>query len=102
VTSNFVIDALAVYRLTRLVTRDTITDDLRETVQGEIQTAATAGIITQKTSDRFAYLIECDWCMSIWVAAVAYSLKKYVPHVWGTISHILAASAVAGALANQE
>jgi hypothetical protein len=49
-----------------------------------------------------AYLIECDWCTSVWVgAAVVYTSAQYVdlPYpwlVWG------AASAVTGLLVNVE
>jgi hypothetical protein len=100
--NGFVIDALAVYRITRLVTRDTITEELRETIAQEIQTTVQAGLITQKTADKLTYLMECDWCMSIWVATIACFFKKYIPHVWDTIKYIMAASAVAGALSNQE
>ena len=44
--------ALATYRLTRLVTADKITEPLRERV----------------TSRWLGYLVQCDWCLSIWVA----------------------------------
>jgi len=101
-TSNFVIDALAIYRLTRLVTRDTITEGLRETIEKEIQTMVSSGLTTQKNADKIVYLMGCDWCMSIWVAAFAYTLRKYVPAVWDTLKYVLAASAVTGALASQE
>ncbi len=101
-TNNFVIDALAIYRLTRLVTRDTITGELRETIENEIQTTVSSKLITQKTGDKLVYLMGCDWCMSIWVATFAYTLKKHVPQVWDTLKYVLAASAVTGALASQE
>lgn len=99
---NFVIDALAVYRLTRLVTRDTITEEIRETIKQELQTTAEAGIAPEKSIQKIVYFLECDWCMSVWVASAAYCMKKYIPETWSTISYVLAASAVAGALANQE
>jgi hypothetical protein len=46
--------ALATYRLTRLVTTDTILARPREWVQARY--------------DRLGYLVGCDWCSSIWIA----------------------------------
>jgi hypothetical protein len=99
---TFIVDALAVYRLTRLATRDTITEQLRETIEQEIGTLTEARIIKPQTQEKLVYLMGCDWCMSIWVATTALLLKRYVPDIWRKISYVAAASAVAGTLANNE
>ena len=99
---NFVIDALAVYRLTRLATRDEITEGLRETIEKELGTAVDAKLVTQKTGEKLVYMLRCDWCMSIWVALFALILKKYVPDLWNNLRYVLAASAATGMIATYE
>lgn len=49
---------LAVWRLTRLVTRDKLTESIRFWVAGKLGAAS-----------KLTYLIHCHWCSSIWVAA---------------------------------
>jgi hypothetical protein len=48
----FIIAGLATYRVTRLITADKITEALRQRV----------------TSKWLGYLVQCDWCLSIWLA----------------------------------
>jgi hypothetical protein len=45
---------LATYRLTRLVTADRILDRLRAWAE--------------RSNSTLGYLVNCDWCLSIWVA----------------------------------
>lgn len=99
---NFVVDVLAIYRLTRLATRDEITEGLRETIEKELGTAVDAKLITEKTGEKLVYMLRCDWCMSIWVALFAFTLKRYVPHVWNNLKYVLAASAATGMIASYE
>ncbi len=53
---GFVVAALAVARLARLVTVDEITAPLRREVA--------------KRGDTLAYFITCPWCVSVWIAPV--------------------------------
>jgi hypothetical protein len=53
-TTWLVITMLATYRLTRIVTADEITKNIR-------------GWVVDR-SEWFGYLVTCDWCLSIWVA----------------------------------
>ena len=99
---NLVLDLLAVHRLTRLITRDEITEPLRETIEKEIGTAVDAKIITAATADRLAYLIRCDWCASIWAAGFALAMKRYLPDTWANLRYVLAASTVTGFIASYE
>lgn len=50
----FVLAILATYRATRLVTADMITERFRDWVDAR--------------SETFGYLVQCDWCTSIWLA----------------------------------
>lgn len=71
-----VVDALACYRLTRLVTTDRITAPLRDRVPFEV--------------------ITCDWCIGQWVAFGVVAARKVAPKLWGPVALALAYSAVAG------
>jgi hypothetical protein len=71
-----VVDALATYRLTILVTRDAITEPLRR--------------------GRRAIFWACTWCTSIWIAAVVVALTRFWPTEWQYPAMLLALSAVAG------
>lgn len=84
-----VVTILAVARLTRLITTDTILDPPR------------TWLVRRLTSDRLKYLMLCDWCMSVWVAAVTAPAAWYWWHEpWFLIPAIgLAATYVAGFLA---
>lgn len=78
-------DTLAVYRLTKLVTDDKITEDLRD-------------LIFQKLphGHKLRYLITCGWCVSIWAALAIFTLRKVSPETANFVSGILATSAVTG------
>ena len=65
-----VVYALAVARVTGIVTTDTITETIRDNIIGWLDDRpGTLG-------SYLAYLITCPWCASIWIAAVA------APLVW--------------------
>lgn len=49
-----ILAVLATYRLTRLVTADMISENFRSWVDSRSKT--------------LGYLVECDWCTSIWLA----------------------------------
>lgn len=79
--------ALATYRLTRLVTTDTLTAPAREWVQARY--------------DRIGYLVGCDWCSSMWLALGPVLLGVLAPDsAWTLVLlGIPAASAVVGIMA---
>jgi hypothetical protein len=58
--------ALATYRLTRLVTTDTLSAPAREWVQARY--------------DRLGYLVGCDWCSSMWLAPGPVLLGVLAPN----------------------
>lgn len=99
--------ALAVARVTRLVTSDKITEGIRyrfvasrlRRKYGVSPTAEQMG-----SPPMLAYLIMCPWCISIWIGA---ALAPFVA-LWGTRPWLwapafaLAASYVSGFLAQRE
>jgi hypothetical protein len=85
-----IVDALAVYRLVRLVQRDTITNRPRAWL-----------------NDRYAggWLMEltiCPWCLSVWIAAAVCTATYFIPTVWSWFAAPLALSAAAGWLSDRE
>jgi hypothetical protein len=86
---TFVILALAAFRITRLITTDTIFDPLREKIWNKFP----------PNRINIGYLITCDWCTSIWVAPIVIFSYVLVPSVVFVVSLVLATSAVVGFLA---
>lgn len=82
---SLVIDTVAVYRLTKLITDDLITEDLRNLVYNHTQ-----------PSSKLRYLITCGWCSSFWAAVAIVSLRRISPDAANIISTALALSAVTG------
>jgi Protein of unknown function (DUF1360) len=78
-------DTLAVYRLTKLVTDDKITEDLRDLIFEKLP-----------RGHKLAYLITCGWCVSIWAGIAIFTLRKVSPETANYVSGILATSAVTG------
>ncbi len=84
------VDALATYRLTRLLVRDEITRRPRRWLADHYEGWA-------------VYLSTCMWCMSVWVAgAVVVVLTYFVPYGWSFVASVLAFSAVTGYLGSRE
>lgn len=80
-----VLDALAVFRLTRLILDDSITAFIRNP-------------IVKNGPDKAMELFTCPWCMSVWMAAAVVALQSTVPSLWIYPAAVLAFSAVAGLL----
>jgi hypothetical protein len=83
---NLVVDAVAVYRLTKLVIDDEILADIREKVWEKYPPETT----------KIGYLTTCPWCVSIWMAGLVFALRKVSPELATYISSTLAASAATG------
>ena len=80
-----VVDALAVYRLCRLVARDSITRPFRAWLEREY----TGPLVTLST---------CVWCLSVTAAAAVVALTWWIPLIWSYVAAALALSAAAGLL----
>ena len=86
------IDGLAVYRLSRLVTRDSLPliAGPRERVQDRWPDRAVADLVV------------CPWCVSVWLAAGVLAARLLLPVPWSLLALVLAWSAVAGWLSEHE
>lgn len=82
------VDALATYRLTRLLQRDTLPPiaTVRESLMQRFGTSP------------WSELIDCPWCLSVWLGFGVALLRRVCPRLWDPIAHALAASAVTGLL----
>jgi hypothetical protein len=81
------VDALAVYRLAVLVTKDQVAEPLRQKVLAR--------------SERAFYFVTCPWCVSIWIAGGVVALTRFYPTEWQYAALALALSGVAGFLAER-
>lgn len=84
-----VILSLAVYRVTRLITTDTILETPRNWLFDKFP----------PERSRFGYLFTCNWCMSIWVASLFAIPYTIIPTATIIAALIPALSAVAALIA---
>lgn len=122
------IDALAAYRLARLVTKDVITEDLRDAVvrgtysnaddEGhpmEVRYAAHArqpktpsGASWSEYAEhdggapKVATLVTCYWCAGMWISFGVIAARRWAPGLWDPLARVLATSAVAALTAGLE
>lgn len=105
------IDVLATYRLTRLVTADVISEPIRQallrTVGAEPPPGAddpTAEEVVESLAHppRLATLITCRWCAGMWIAGGVSVARALAPRAWAPLSRGLALSAGAVLLARLE
>jgi hypothetical protein len=82
---QFIVLALATYRLARLITIDVIFEWLRNRIWKRFPPSTT-----------FGYLFTCVWCMSIWFASLITISYTIEPAITTLICVPLALSAVAG------
>ncbi len=83
------VDALAVYRITRLIYQDDITGPLRERVY-----------IKFGDESFISELIRCPWCVSVWVAGGVAVADGVLPKAWEKAARPLALAAAAGIIAH--
>lgn len=91
-TLDFIILGLAVFRLTRLFTRDAIFSGPRDRFFKRFP----------PHSSQLGYLLTCEWCLSIWLASLFYLSSTIAPAPTRALAIILALSAVTGLLAAYE
>lgn len=106
-------DALSAYRLTRLVTADTILDGPRDAVvrwsYRDVKSFWDPKIITptefameDDDPPKLATLITCRWCAGTWVSLFVVAARRYAPRIWDPLAQALAMSAGAALLARLE
>lgn len=97
-----VLDALAVYRLSVLVTRDLITDGLRKKLGQPWTIKAHDGSHMTRAGSGARYwlwqMCLCPWCVSVWLAVPVLLLTRYWPEGWQYGALLLALSGIAGFL----
>jgi hypothetical protein len=107
--------ALAVYRLTLLVTADTVTEPWREQVirranerkhgpRSEVAEGSLAWDSWAATDPHWlAALVDCPWCASMWLAAPVTVASYWWAGTaaWWAVCGTLAGSAAAGYLATK-
>lgn len=80
------VDAVAVYRITRLITRDSLPLVKRP-----------RDAVAERWGDRaLGELVVCPWCVSFWVALAVIAGRLFLPLEWTPLSLAFAFSAVAG------
>lgn len=85
-TVQFLVYALAAFRLTHLITTDAIADGFRNWVWKKFPPHTT----------KIGYLITCNWCTGFWVSLVLVLGILVLPQVAFVVSLVLAISAAIG------
>jgi len=83
---------LATYRTTRLFTRDTILNPIRNWIWKKCP----------PEKSFIGYLLTCEWCMSVWVGSGFVLSAIIIPEVTYIVATISALSAIAGLLTAYE
>lgn len=81
--ADFVIDALATYRGTRLIVEDQVAEKLRDRIWDK-----------HPTDHGIGYLITCPYCTSVWVGTAISMSKLAAPKASKPVRYLLALSAV--------
>lgn len=90
--ADLAISGLAAYRLTRLITRDTITAPLRDRVWES----------HPPHSSKLGYVLTCEWCSSVYSASLLEISRIIAPKWTARAETVLALSALAGLLTAYE
>lgn len=107
------LDFLSAYRLTRLITSDTILDGPRDALvawaygaQGAMKVMPPEGWAEFAQNDpdapKLATLITCRWCSGAYVSAAVVIARRRWPRQWAPIAEALALSAGAALIAGLE
>lgn len=91
---EYILLALALFRLVRLITTDAILDEPREMFFNKFP--------PRRHYRSLGYLASCPWCLSIWIGAIFLLLNFYVPVPFHILRDILALSTVVGFLAQYD
>jgi Protein of unknown function (DUF1360) len=78
------VDALATYRLVRLLQVDSITESVRNR------------LMKRHGATKQGQLIDCPWCLSPYVAALVLAARAISPRLWDIAARVLAFSAMTG------
>lgn len=118
------LDALAVFRLTKLVVDDVLLVDQRDAIVEAAYVSAGrreamleefglesdqrrpdfwAAVVVPNDADppKLATLVTCPWCAGMWVALGAVAARHLAPRAWRPLARALAFSAAAGIIAER-
>lgn len=126
---RLLVDALATFRLTKLVTNDTLTAEPRDAVirwayrRGglRVEDLAADSLLVQHVDlsrpgawaeevvpndpsgnpPKLATLVTCPWCAGMWVALGVVLLRRAFPRRWALLADALAMSAATGVLSEK-
>lgn len=90
--NEVLIDGLAAARLVRLAQQDTVFDGARDRY---LEACRVAG--WRKPAE----LANCPWCLAVWVAAGAVTLRRIAPRGWAAVASALAVAELAGLVATR-
>jgi len=82
---SLLIYSLAAFRLTRIITTDTVFEPIREKIWKKFP-----------PSHWFGYLITCNWCVGFHVSILIVTLYLLVPVYAYVVSLVLSISAIVG------
>lgn len=115
---DLMVDVMAVHRLTRLVTADTITRPLRvriirwayrkprstEVSQPVRWSEATWDQMPHDDDDapKLAAFIVCPWCVGLWISGFVVVARRYAGVLWRPLARALALSTGAALIAGHE
>jgi uncharacterized protein DUF1360 len=91
-TADLVVDALASYRVTRLLVSDGIVDRQRDAIVDRLRRGGYRKLVE---------LSECPWCLGFWVACGVVATRRAFPRTWAPVAEAFAFSAVSGLLASK-
>lgn len=104
-----VIDVGAAWRLTRLVTRDALTEGLRDKIERWERGRKPATEVRERYGQQItnmggpvSYLVHCPYCVSMWVALGVALTRRAAPLQWDRAARVLATSAAVCWLAERE
>lgn len=83
--SNLVIDTLAAYRLTKLITEDEITADARQVILDKLDRSG---------RDKLVYLLTCPVCISVYTTAGTTAFRYLFPKTAKVVNSALAGAAI--------
>lgn len=85
---DFIIDALATHRLTKLAIDDYVTEPVREKVWEK----------HPPHESKVGYFLTCPWCTSMWIGIGVVTARTIAPRAWKPVAYALALSSLTGLL----
>ncbi|HSX22677.1 MAG TPA: DUF1360 domain-containing protein [Gaiellaceae bacterium] len=90
---DVLLEGLATYRVTRLITTDEITRPAREALVKRLES---------RGHHKLTYLLQCPYCVSVWVGAAFVIAPRVLGRAWLPVRDALSASAIVSLIAEAE